>query len=87
MIETLVSLFEAANMLSPIAIIGLLVGLLYVVLYKQKPQGAELEIRADIESLRQNDLHELVTIAETLQRVEVSQAENFSAILTELRRR
>ena len=76
--EYVISLFEASSKLSPIAIIGLLVGLLYVVLTKHN-QG-----QAQVEDLRANDLHELREMAETLRRIEVSQAENFATVVSVL---
>ena len=76
--EYVISLFEAASKLSPIAIIGLLVGLLYVVLSKHN-QG-----QAQVEDLRTNDLHELGDMAETLRRIEVQQTQAFATIIAKL---
>ena len=86
--ELIVTIFEAAGKLSPLAIIGLLVGLVYIALTQHKTMTIQSgEIQAHFDTLRHNDLHTLVEMSETLRRIEVSQAENFSAILTELRRR
>ena len=86
--ELIISLFEAANKLSPLAIIGLLVGLVYIALTQHRTAIVQSgEIQSHFDTLRHNDLHTLTEMSETLRRLEVSQAENFSAILTELRRR
>ena len=79
--DTLLSLFEAAERLSPLAIIGLLVGLLCLVLVKHR-QG-----HAQVEDMRSNDLHELHELhdmAETLRRIEVQQMSAFATILAKL---
>lgn len=81
----IVQLFTAATSLTPVAIIGLLVGLLYVVLYKQ-PNKKEFDLLTD------NHLHDLPTIArhteamvESLRRLEAQQNEKFTEIVTILK--
>lgn len=78
--ETLTALLNTLNSLSPLAIIGLL-GL---IIYVQVTQHKELQT---------NDLHELPeygellrSMAETLRRIEISQAQAFSRIQTLLER-
>ena len=60
MIDMVVHLFQAANSLSPLAIIALLVGLLYVVLY-QHPQKMKATAAA-VDNIRTNDLHEVTDL-------------------------
>ncbi len=73
--EIIVELFKVANTLSPLAIIGLLVGLLYYVTAKHK------EATKVIETIRGNDLHELPEMAATLRRMEVSQEKHFAVLV------
>lgn len=71
--DWLAELFTAANTLTPLAIIGLLIGVLYVQIWKQ-PSKTELTTITD------NHLSDLPAIAantaamaETLRRIEISQ--------------
>lgn len=83
-ISALTTLFSAAGALTPLAIIGLLIGVIYIQVVKQ-PSKTELEL------VKENHLHELPEVAanmrkasETLQRIEVSMAQGFSTIITKL---
>lgn len=75
--ETIITLFQAANSLTPLAIIGLLVGILYILLWKQP-------LKKDIEDIQDNDLHELPDMAATLRRIEISQTQAFATIIARL---
>lgn len=71
MTESLISLLTALNTLSPLAVIGLLSVIIYVIVYKQ-PSKQELH------TIKTNDLHHLPEMAETLRRMELSMSENFA---------
>jgi hypothetical protein len=77
MTESLISLLQTLNSLSPLAIIGLLGTVIYLMVYKQPTAQ-------DFHRLTTNDLHELPQIAETLRRMEVSMQENFAYIIARL---
>lgn len=77
MVESLISLLEVLNTLSPLAVIGLLSVIIYVIIWKQ-PTKQELGI------IRNNDLHELPQMAESLRRIEASLAHNFAYIVAKL---
>ena len=82
--DTILHLFETANTLTPMAIIGLLCGLLYVVLYKQPSTTHTDKIDKQISQLRNNDLHGLSEIVETLRRIEAQQTQAFATIIAKL---
>lgn len=72
--DWLVQLFTAANTLTPLAIIGLLIGVLYVQLWKQPN-------KTEVAAITDNHLSDLPAIrestsamAQSLQRIEISQA-------------
>jgi hypothetical protein len=80
----LTQLFVQANALSPVAVIALLVGVLYVQIWKQ-PSKQELNIVKD------NHLHDLpaiaantAAVAESLRRMENAQTAGFTEVVTRL---
>ncbi len=77
MVESLVVLLETLNTLSPLAVIGLLAVIIYVMVYKQPTNR-------DFHKLTSNDLHELPEMAETLRRIEINMSQNFATILERL---
>jgi len=84
LVTALTTLFTAANALTPLALVGLMIGVIYIQIYKQ-PSKQELSVVKD------NHLHELPEVAanmrkaaETLQRMEVSQERNFAVIISKL---
>ena len=79
--EWLVSLVGAANSLTPLAIIGLLV---IILLYQAKNARHVEGARKEVQTIRTNDLHELPEIVATLQRIEVKLSEEFSYIRARL---
>ncbi len=78
--DWLIQLFQTANALSPVGIIGLLIGLLYLN-YVQKKK---------VDTIESNHLHEvsdhLYSISDTLQRMERNMETNFARILERLDR-
>lgn len=76
--DTLVELLKTLNSLSPLAVIALL-GL--VLFYQAK---AKTKTDVSFDTLANNHLHELPTILETLQRMEVANANAFSTIIAKL---
>lgn len=85
-ISALVSLFATANTLTPLALVGLMIGVLYIQIYKQ-PSKQELSV------VRDNHLHSLPEVAENtwlmveaLRRIEVSQEKNFATVISKLDR-
>ena len=77
--DTVVTLLSLLNSLSPLAVIGLL-GVIIFLLVKGKER-----VSAQVETLATNHLHELPSIAETLrrmeetlQRMEVRMSEDFA---------
>ena len=88
LVTALTSLFTVANTLTPLAIIALLVGLFYVLLWKMPQQ---LPSKAEVATIRDNHLHEMPEVAanmrqavETLRRMEVSQEKHFGIIISKL---
>jgi len=84
LIAALISLFTAANTLTPIALIGLMIGVLYIQIFRQ-PSKQELDVVKD------NHLHGLPQIEEntrlivgSLHRIETQQAEKFATIISKL---
>jgi hypothetical protein len=84
LVSALSSLFTAANSLTPLALVGLTLGVLYIQIYKQ-PSKQELSI------VKENHLHELPEVAanmrqasETLRRIEVTMAQNFATIISKI---
>ncbi len=76
--EFVTTVVESLNSLSPLAVIGLL-GIVIYMLVKNKREADEQNI-----VLTGNHLHELPEIAESLRRIEQSLAENFSYIRARL---
>ena len=78
--ELVLQVLQLANTLSPIGVIGLLVGLLYLVINQKK----------QVDTIESNHLHEvtdhLYKISETLQRTERNMEVNFAKILERLDR-
>lgn len=72
--EPLVTLLASLNALSPLAVIALLA----VIIYKQV-QG-----HTQVATLKSNDLHEMPEMAESLRRIEVMLATEFSYIRARL---
>lgn len=84
LISGITQLFNAAQQLTPLAIIGLLIGVLYVQIWKQ-PTKTELNVVKD------NHLHDLPAIAantaamaESLRRMENAQTAGFTEVITRL---
>lgn len=85
-VSAVVSLFTAASALTPFAIIGLLIGLIYILLWKMPTM---LPTKQEVATIRDNHLHGLPQIeentklmVESLRRIEVQQATNFAVILS-----
>lgn len=72
-LDLLLPIFQIANTLTPLGIIGLLIGLLYLMLL----QGRRVKRLSD------NHLHDVL---ETLQRIERTMESNFARILERLER-
>lgn len=76
------SLFALANSLSPLAIIGLLVAVVLMLVKGKEEVGGKVDL------IGTNHLHDvgdkLDTIAETLQRMEVTNSESFAWIRAKL---
>lgn len=84
--EYLITLFKLASTLSPLAVIALLVGLLYIALTQHKSaRNHSVEIQSHFDTLRHNDLHTLTEMAETLRRIEHAQTQNFATIIQRLK--
>lgn len=86
LIPLITSLFAAANTLTPLAIIGLLVGVLYMQVYKQPT-------KQQVSTIANNHLHGLPQIeentrlmVESLRRIENTQSEKFATIISKLDR-
>ena len=86
--EEFTGLLGILNSLSPLAVIALLA---LVLLYQAKNNKATSSQMDTLNTIKGNDLHELPDIAENiraiaviLQRIEVSQSENFSYIRARL---
>jgi hypothetical protein len=73
-----VNLLQVLNSLSPLGVISLLAYIIYLQVKQQKSSSSQLANIAD------NHLHELPTILETLQRIEINQAAAFSTIIAKL---
>lgn len=81
---SLAALFAAANTLTPLALVGLVIGVLYIQIYRQ-PSMQDLHV------LKTNDLHELPEVAsnmrravDTLQRIETTMSSNFATVIAKL---
>ena len=72
--DSVISLLQTLNSLSPLAVIALLGTVIYIMVWKQPSKG-------DVDVMKNNDLHEISTI---LQRIELDQAKSFAAILAKL---
>lgn len=79
MADSIVAILQTLNTLSPLAVIGLLAVIIYVIVYKQPTNR-------DFHKLTTNDLHELPEIAESLRRIEIVMSENFAYIRARLDR-
>lgn len=77
--EELTSLLTLLNNLSPLAIIGLLAIIIYKLVWRDKPASEK-----SVNEIRDNHLHELPEIAETLRRIEQKMGEEFSYIKARL---
>jgi hypothetical protein len=87
MIDSLISLLNTLNTASPIAIIGLLGSIIWLLVQNDSKHGATLK------KIQTNDLHELPAmaetlrqVAETLRRIEQRMGEEFTFIRTRLDR-
>lgn len=83
-ISGLTSLFTAANTLTPLALVGLTLGVLYIQIYKQPS-------KEQVSTIANNHLHGLPGIeentrlmVESLRRIESQQTEKFATIITKL---
>lgn len=74
--ELLIKLLEILNNFSPLAVIALL-GVIIFMLVKG---GGNVATKDQISKIEGNDLHHLPQVVESLQRIEISLAENFSWI-------
>lgn len=81
MVEAIVTLLQTLNTLSPLAIIGLLSVIIYVIVWKQPTKR---EFSRELNVIKSNDLHELPEMAESLRRIELMLADNFSYIRAKL---
>jgi hypothetical protein len=86
--DALAGFLNTLNTLSPLAVIALLA---LVLLHQAKNVKMATTQNKTLDNITENHLHELPTIAETLrdisttlQRIEVSQSENFSHIKAKL---
>lgn len=75
--ETLISFLQTLNSLSPLAVIALL-GTIIFIQVKRQPSVDE------VTEIKDNHLHELPEIAETLRRIEIKMSEDFSYIKARL---
>ena len=76
--EWIFSLLTAANSLTPLAVIGLLV-VVIIMLVKGKK-----DVDTKVTAISDNHLSNLPEIAETLRRMEISMSENFAYIKARL---
>ena len=76
--EFLTTVVESLNSLSPLAVIGLLGIVIYMLVRNKKDSDAQNSM------LTSNHLHEMPEMAESLRRIEQSLAENFSYIRARL---
>lgn len=83
-VTSLTELFTVANSLTPLAIIGLLVGVIYLQVYKQPT-------KEQVSTIANNHLHGLPGIEENtkqmvdvLGRIERTQTEKFATIIAKL---
>ena len=76
--ESLMSLLTLLNSLSPLAVIGLLAVIIFMMV------KGKTATDVSVESLKENHLHNLPEIADSLRRIETSLAENFSYIKAKL---
>lgn len=72
--SSIAAIVAAANTLTPLALVGLVIGVLYIQIYKQ-PSKHELNIVKD---------NHLEHVAESLQRIELSLASNFATVISKL---
>ena len=86
LIPLITSLFAAASTLTPLAIIGLLIGVLYIQHFKQPT-------KQQVSTIANNHLHGLPQIeentrlmVESLRRIENQQTEKFATIISKLDR-
>ena len=76
--SVIITFLQTLNTLSPLAVIALLA----VVVFLQTKNHKSSTWQADtIASIKDNDLHELPGIAETLRRIENTQASSFATII------
>jgi predicted mannosyl-3-phosphoglycerate phosphatase (HAD superfamily) len=78
--DAITTLLQTLNTLSPLAVIALLGVVIYVLVWKQPTNK-------DLATIKNNDLHELPEMAETLRRIEIKLSEEFSFIRTRLNSR
>lgn len=76
--EGLVSLLNLLNTLSPLAVIGLLATIIFMMVKGKTATDQK------VDAIRGNDLHELGEMAETLRRIEVKLSEEFAYIRARL---
>ena len=74
--DWLISFLNTLNNLTPLAVIALL-GVVIFILVKGKGHAAT---KKQMTSLKENDLHYLPEMVETLRRIEMSLSDNFSWI-------
>ena len=79
--SALISLLATLNSLTPLAVIALLALVLFLQAKNHRSASDHANAIAD---MRDNDLHELPTILETLRRIETSQATGFATVIAKL---
>ena len=79
--SALITLLTTLNSLSPLGIIALLALVLFLQARNHQAASNHADAIADI---RNNDLHELPTMLETLRRIETAQATGFATVIAKL---
>lgn len=78
--ESLNSLLQILNTLSPLAVIALLAVIIFMLVQQQKGVAKQEQVN----EIRDNHLHDLPAMLETLQRIEVKLGEEFAFIRAKL---
>lgn len=74
----MIELLNTLNALSPLGVIGLLAAIIYMLVTGRTASARKMD------TMKDNDLHELPEIAATLRRLEISLTENFAYIKAKL---
>jgi hypothetical protein len=78
--ESLMSLLQVLNSLSPLAVIALLAVIIFMMVQQNKGTAKQEQVN----EIRDNHLHDLPQMLETLQRIEVKLGEEFAFIRAKL---